>query len=271
MRVVVSGYVGKKITGIGRNLINLLNNTDDNNEYIIYVNKDMQVDFAGLKKNITIKTYNVSKFSSLKNLLWTTFVFPRKAKKEKADFALIPNFTLLLFKRVPTILIMHDLIEFNVKNKFSKKKMFYRTKIADPISAKRADRIITVSNNSKNDIIKFLKVKSEKIDVIYNGVDRNKFKKIPHDEYKTILKENNINYNFILCVGTIDHPGKNAYSLIKAFELLKENNQYDGKLVLAGMPGSGYDIVEAEIKKSKYADDIVVTGKIENIDFENKN
>ena len=35
MKIVISGYVGKKITGIGRNLICLLDNTDDKNEYII--------------------------------------------------------------------------------------------------------------------------------------------------------------------------------------------------------------------------------------------
>lgn len=42
MKIVVSGYVGKKITGIGRNLICLLDNVSNNNEYIVYVNQDMR-------------------------------------------------------------------------------------------------------------------------------------------------------------------------------------------------------------------------------------
>ena len=36
MKIVISGYIGKKITGIGRNLICLLNNTTQDHEYIIY-------------------------------------------------------------------------------------------------------------------------------------------------------------------------------------------------------------------------------------------
>ena len=36
MKVVISGYIGKKVTGIGRNLISLLDNSVSNIEYIIY-------------------------------------------------------------------------------------------------------------------------------------------------------------------------------------------------------------------------------------------
>ena len=58
--------------------------------------------------------------------------------------------------------------------------MFYRTKIADPITAKRANRIITVSENSKKDIKHFLNIPEKKISVVYNGVDRNKFHKMEY-------------------------------------------------------------------------------------------
>ena len=180
MKIVVSGYVGKKITGIGRNLICLLDNVSNNNEYIVYVNQDMRDEFKFNNPRIHVKTYKVSKMSSLGNLIWTTFFFPFIVLKEKADVALIPNFTLLLFKFKPTVVIMHDLIEFNIKDKFSRKKMFYRTKIADPITAKRANRIITVSENSKKDIKHFLNIPEKKISVVYNGVDRNKFHKMEY-------------------------------------------------------------------------------------------
>lgn len=260
MKIVISGYVGKKITGIGRNLICLLDNTDDKNEYIIYTNYDMKEQFNFENNNVKIKTYGISKNDSFKNLLWTSFVFPFVVLKEKADKALIPNFTLLLLKFKPTVVIMHDLIEFNVPNKFSKKKMFYRTKLADPITAKKADHIITVSQNSKKDIIKFLNVSSSKISVIYNGVDQKKFKKMDTNEAQRILEEREWPCDYILYAGTIDHPGKNPIGVVKAFEKLKEKNRYKGKLILAGMPGAGYEIVENYILKSKYKDDIILTG-----------
>ena len=260
MKTVISGYIGKKITGIGRNLICLLENATSDNEYVIYTNEDMKEEFRFTNPHVTVKTYPVTKMSSLKNLLWTTFVFPGVVKKEKADLALIPNFTLLLFKHRPTVVIIHDLIEFNVKNKFSPKKMFYRTKIADPLMVKRSDKIITVSENSKRDIIKFLKAPEGKITVIYNGVDQEKFHRMNEAKAEGILKSKGWPTDFILYAGTIDHPGKNAIAVVKAFEELKKNDKYKGSCVLAGMPGSGFECVKEYIDNSKYKDQIFITG-----------
>ena len=63
MKIVVSGYVGKKITGIGRNLMCLLDNVSDDNKYIIYTNEDIKNDFIFNNPNVTVKTYKVSKTS----------------------------------------------------------------------------------------------------------------------------------------------------------------------------------------------------------------
>ena len=249
-----------KITGIGRNLISLLDHADSQNRYVVYTNYDMKDALEFSNPNVQVKTYNVSKNSSMKNLLWTTFCFPFAVRKEKADLALIPNFTLLLFKFKKTVVIMHDLIEFHVPDKFSKLKMFYRTKLADPITAWRADKLITVSENSKRDIIRFLKIRPEKITVIYNGVDQVKFYKMEDEKATVILKGRQWPEDFLLYAGTIDHPGKNAMMVIKAFEQLRNEGQYGGKLVLAGMPGSGFEIVKEYIDKSTFQKDIILTG-----------
>lgn len=260
MKVVISGYIGKKITGIGRNLICLLDNAPSDNEYVLYTNEDMRDEFKFMNPHVTVKTYPVTKMSSMKNLLWTTFKFPRVVKKENADVALIPNFTLLLFKHRPTVVIIHDLIEFNVKDKFSPMKMFYRTKIADPLMVKRSDKIITVSENSKRDLMKFLKAPEDKITVVYNGVDQKKFHKMDDQKAMAILEKRGWPTDFILYAGTIDHPGKNAIAVVKAFEELKKSRRYNGQCVLAGMPGSGFEYVKEYIEKSEYKDQIVITG-----------
>lgn len=262
MKIVISGYVGKKITGIGRNLISLLENSSSKNKYIIYTNMDMAESFANINKNVIVKTYNISKNSSIGNLLWTTFVFPFMVLREKADIALIPNFTLLLIKFRTTVVIMHDLIEFNVPDKFSKLKMFYRTRLADPITAWMADKIITDSNNSKKDIVKFLGVDESKISIVYCGVDREKFRRVGLNICERIFAEKNWPHKFILYAGTIDHPGKNVMSVVKAYEALRKNGEYNGGLILAGMPGSGYEIVENHIQQSDYRNEIFLTGYV---------
>jgi glycosyltransferase involved in cell wall biosynthesis len=267
VKVVISGYVGKKLTGIARNLIPHLEHVDDNNEYIVYTNFDIKNEFIINNKSVTIKSYNVSKNSSIGNLLWTTFIFPFVVLKEKADAAVIPNFTLLLFKFKPTIWILHDLIEFNVENKFSKLRMFYRKCIADPISAHVATHIVTVSKNSKKDIIKFLKIKENKITVIYNGIDRNKFKTIDKEKAKADVEKYGISNNFILFIGTIDYPGKNVHGLIKAFEILKSENKYEGDLVLIGGKGHNYQVIEDMARSSKYSKNIIFPGYVSDEDI----
>ena len=262
MKIIISGYIGKKITGIGRNLISLLDNSSANNKYVIYTNYDMYDTLKFTNPNVLVKTYSISKNSSFKNLLWTTFIFPFIVLKEKGDIALIPNFTLLLIKFKPTFVIMHDLIEFNVPKKFSRLKMFYRVYLADPITAKIANHIITVSKNSKRDIIKFLGINEKKITVIYNGVDRMKFKKMPNTLANEMLLKKKWPLNYILYAGTIDHPGKNVIAVIKAFEILKKKGRYNGSLILAGMPGSGYDYIEEYVSSSEYRNDIIFTGYV---------
>lgn len=138
--------------------------------------------------------------------------------------------------------------------------MFYRTRLADPITARKADHIITVSNNSKRDIMKYLRVPEDKITVIYNGVDQEKFKKMDAEKASEILKKKNWPLKFILYAGTIDHPGKNAISVVKAFEKLRKSNEYEGQLVLAGMPGSGYEIIADYINSSTFKNEIILTG-----------
>lgn len=262
MKIVISGYVGKKITGIGRNLNSLLNRVSGDHEYVIYVNRDMKKDFCFTNSHVKVKTYRISKNDSLKNLFWTTFIFPFVVLKEKADRALIPNFTLLLFKFKPTVVIMHDLIEYNVPDKFSKVKMFYRIRLANPITAKRADKIITISECSKKDIIKYLGINDNKITIVYCGVDQEKFKPMKIDQAVDILKKKKWPVNYILYAGTVDHPGKNSISVIKAFEKLKDSKKFNGGLILAGMPGNGFDTVEAYVNDSPYKSEIVITGYV---------
>lgn len=260
MKIIISGYVGKKITGIGRNLISLLNEAKYGDQYVIYVNEDMCEDFRFTNPNVTVRTYPVSKMSSMKNLLWTTFRFPFVSLKEKADKALIPNFTLLLLKFKPTYVIMHDLIEYNVPNKFSKLKMFYRTKLANPITAKTANKIITISENSKQDIMKFLRVPEKKITIVRCGVDQNRFSKMDEHKALKILRNKKWPMDYLLYAGTVDHPGKNAMGVIKAFEKLKQKNEYSGGLILAGMPGAGYEVIKEYVSNSSVKDDIFITG-----------
>ncbi|MFY9637853.1 MAG: glycosyltransferase family 1 protein [Methanobacterium sp.] len=100
---------------------------------------------------------------------------------------------------------------------------------------KDADKIIAISNYTKNELIKYTKISPEKIKTIYLGADE-QFKKLSKNEIENSYTENNFPENFILYVGS-EQSRKNLPILIKAFYKLKKNyNLKDIKLIKSGKP-----------------------------------
>lgn len=273
MKIGISGYVGNKLTGIGRVLINVLielSNQHPENEYILFRNFDFK-EYDCLKPYTNIKLVDVpyTKESGLKNIIWHQWLFQKLLKQHKCDIAYIPNFTLLLWKAVPTIVTIHDLIEFNIPDKFSKARMLYRKLLADPLMAKRSDHILTVSQSSYNDIVKYLGVKPHKITLTPNASDKNFFKKYSKKEVEKAINEYNLNYKeYLLFVGTIDYPGKNIKTVIEAFFNLKAKGELENKkLVIIGKNGFNADIIYNFVNQSPFKDEVIFTGYLKDEDL----
>ena len=113
-----------------------------------------------------------------------------------------------------TIVTCHDLIPWVYEKNHSQ---FWKANIN---GLKKADRIITVSSFSKNEIIEYLKYPADKIHVIPNAVDHSIYYKNPD---KTILNKLNIKLEdpIILYVGS-EEPRQNVDKLIKSFAKLKK-------------------------------------------------
>jgi glycosyltransferase involved in cell wall biosynthesis len=115
-----------------------------------------------------------------------------------------------LFLRHPFVLTVHDLVRSCFG--FGKETIIERILLkVDVRCMRKASRIIAVSYNTRNDLIKYLKIPEDRIDVIYNGVDH------------TIFKPYNIKLHhrpYILYVGS-ERPRKNLSRLFEAFSKLK--------------------------------------------------
>ena len=266
MRIGISGYVGNRLTGIGRVLINVLielaqQHIED--EYIIFRNYDFK-EYDCLKAYTNIKLIDVpyTKESGLKNILWHQWVFQKLLKQYKCDIAYIPNFTLLLWKVVPTIVTIHDIIEFNIHEKFSKARMLYRKLLADPLMANRSDHILTVSQSSFNDIVKYLRVNPKKITLTPNASDKKIFKKYPRNDVKETIATHHLEYKeYLLFVGTIDYPGKNIKTVIEAFFNLRAKGELIGKkLVIIGKDGFNANIIYDYVNQSPFKNEVIFTG-----------
>ncbi len=115
-----------------------------------------------------------------------------------------------------------------------------------------AKRIISISQNTRKDLVTMYKASDKKIEVVYNGFT---------DIFKETREGQKPEYNFLLFVGRVEKR-KNIEGIIKAFEILKSQYQYSGKLVLAGKPGYDFSKIEKLINASKFSKDIIVKGYV---------
>jgi glycosyltransferase involved in cell wall biosynthesis len=140
---------------------------------------------------------------------------------------------LILLKSKRSVITILDLILYHYPSYFNSPQEALHYKRLMRLSALVANRIIAISEHGKKDIVQNLGIPETKVDVIYLGVDTNKFKKIDNEyELKNFKKRYNIRRNFILYIGT-DFPHKNHENLILAYKKLIERID-DVDLILAG-------------------------------------
>lgn len=125
-------------------------------------------------------------------------------------------------------------------------------------SCQDADVILTISENTKKEIVEFMGVSPDKIEIAYPAVDRNIF--YPNKDYKLIKEKYNINNEYILYFGTIE-PRKNISSIVKAFKIVSEKNK-DISLVLAGREGWMYEEVFSLVKELGLEEKVIFTGYV---------
>ncbi|MDE5834388.1 MAG: glycosyltransferase family 4 protein [Ruminococcus sp.] len=126
-------------------------------------------------------------------------------------------------------------------------------------SLRRADIIVTDSEFSKSEIIRYFPEHSEKIRVVPCGVDCEKFKPCENPETIAEVKKSlEINGDYFLYVGTIE-PRKNLVRLIRAYKVFSKHVENPPKLVLAGAKGWLCDDIYALVKKLNLEKQVIFT------------
>ncbi len=126
-------------------------------------------------------------------------------------------------------------------------------------SMRRADIIVTDSEFSKREIIKYFPEYSEKIRVVPCGVDCERFRPCDSPErIEQVKKSLEIDGEYFLYVGTIE-PRKNLVRLIRAYNVFKRHVQKPPKLVLAGAEGWLYDDIFSLVRKLRLEKQVIFT------------
>jgi glycosyltransferase involved in cell wall biosynthesis len=112
-------------------------------------------------------------------------------------------------------------------------------------ATRRARRVLTVSETSKRDILRFCRVAPDKVTVIHNAIDDRFREPPPPDEIERIRERFQLHEPFVLYVGNVK-PHKNLERLIEAIHLLHQNGYDTLKLLVIGSDISKY----AELRRA---------------------
>lgn len=192
-------------------------------------------------------------------IVWFECILPFILKKHKADLFLSPDGHLSLLSAVPSIAVIHDLnFHHNPEKLPWLIRKYYNWFF--PRFAKKAKRIATVSNFSKNDIIKNYGISTQKIDVTGNGY-HGLYRPLDEADKLNIRKKFTDGNKFFIFIGLII-PRKNLVNLMKAFEIFKSETGSLTKLVVVGQKKWWDTEHQATYENMKFRNDIIFTGRL---------
>jgi glycosyltransferase involved in cell wall biosynthesis len=197
---------------------------------------------------------------------WMQFAVKPLLNKLKPDLFLSPDGLLALGAKCKQLPVIHDINFVH----YPKDLPFFTRHYYNhffPKFALQAARIATVSEFSKKDISATYKIKTDKIDVVYNGI--HDYFDVVSNEVKTETKKKYTKgFDYFIFVGSL-HPRKNILRLIKAFHLFKTETKSNLKLVLAGAIFWGENEMYELMKELKIEDELIFTGRIQNSELKN--
>ncbi len=192
--------------------------------------------------------------------IWFQYRIPRLLKKIKPDLFLSPDGFISLHTNVPSLAVIHDInfLHFPQDLPFFVRKYYLKY---FPLFAKKAQRISTVSEYSKTDMIDNYALAPGKIDVVYNGVD-SIFKPLAQKEQQKIREKYCEGNPFFIFIGSL-LPRKNLPKLFKAFDLFKQETEFPHKLILIGDPMHSFREIDQTFSVMKFKTDVLLIGRVQ--------
>lgn len=192
--------------------------------------------------------------------IWYDLRVSSMLKKIRAEVFVSPDGIASLTTIVPQCLVVHDIGILHFPKDYKTSHAWFYKKYL-PRFIKKSDRVATVSEYSKSDIIKHYKTSPDKIDVVYSAA-KEIFKPADLITKLSVKEKWTGGKDYFIYVGAI-HPRKNLVNLLKAFSFFKKRQQSSMKLVLCGRMLWKNDEFLALLKTYKYRDEVVLTDYID--------
>ncbi len=252
-------------SGISQYIINVLRefgSLETRPDFEVMVYKDEKELFVPDPDTMSALCFGDFLRSPVVNVAWHQVALPKWCRKQEYDVLFLPagNRRLPVSLPCPSVGTVHDFSSIHVEGKYDPARMFYIKRVL-PFLARRLTRVLTVSESSKKDIVEFAGVPEDNVTVTPLAADNQLyFPRNREESYRRIGPKYNIRQPYILYISRIEHPGKNHAGLIRAFSILKADENVPHQLVLAGSDWDRAEEVHRTANESRYTDDIVFTG-----------
>jgi glycosyltransferase involved in cell wall biosynthesis len=217
--------------GIGtyiRNLLRELAKLDKTTEYVLFTKPHDIGVAAALGENFRAVPAQSVGYSVAEQIS-----IPLVARRERVDLVHEPHYVLPVLTPSRTVVTIHDCIHLMFPEYLPNRLGYVYARAALYAAAHKSDRIFTVSEQSKRDILRFFSVPPEKIVVTPNAID-DQFNLPPSEEHLVNTRERyQLSHSYLLYVGNIK-PHKNLERLIEAFHLVRLQGRSELELIIIG-------------------------------------
>ncbi len=259
------GTLGKGLGRYTQKLLTYLEKIDADNEYFVFLRKENWADYQPINKNFK---------KVMADYQWYTvgeqFFMPLKLWTMKLDLMHFTHFNVPLAYFGPFIVTIHDLILTKYPTeratrlgalKYRIKNTGYNTVISAAI--RKAQKVITVSQYTKQEIVEHFSVDPAKVAVTYEGVDPF-YQTIPESDSHVVARHG-VRKPYLLYVGNV-YPHKNIEGLLSAFsEIVVEKPEF--QLVLVGKEDYFFKRLKHEVSLRNLKEKVVFTGFVTDTDL----
>src|SRR5262245_36778127 len=191
---------------------------------------------------------------------------PWKLWSDRLDLFHATHYVLPPLWKVRAVVTIHDIIHLLYPQFLPKRAALLYARYMIRRALTRADRIVTVSHNTRSDLVNYFRVPSSRVEVIYNGVSRRFRPDIPAEDRRRVAAALGVRGPYMLFLGG-EKPHKNVQNVIRAFAKARRDASLPHVLVLAGPMPANPARMSALISALELGDAVIRPGVIEDADL----
>lgn len=176
---------------------------------------------------------------------------PISLRRERVDLFHSPHYMLPALVNCRSVVTIHDCIHLMFPQYLPSRFAHIYARLQMWTAAQRSDRVLTVSETSKQDILRRFRIPADKVTVVYNAIDERLTAAPVAEDFERVRDRYQLSGPFALYVGTIQ-PHKNLERLIEAFRDLRRESAFESlKLVIIGDEISRYQGLRRAVHQHK--------------------